>query len=135
MAWTERQSSEQGKTGPYAGIGGATTSETWYAGTGNGVYVSTNYGQTWTAVNSGLPKSANVYALAVSPANSQTIYAGTRGRGVFMSTNGGKKWSADNPGLTNLDVNCLAFDPANPQTLYAGTSGGVYVYGANQGSP
>jgi hypothetical protein len=67
-----------------------------------------------------------IYALAIDPATSTTLYAGTYGGGVFKSTNGGANWSAVNTGLpTYTSVHALAIDPATPTTLYAGTSGGV----------
>src|ERR1035437_5473395 len=69
-----------------------------FAGTfGNGVYLSTNSGTSWTAVNNGLPASSFITALAVSGTN---IFAGTYGYGggVFLSTNNGTTWTAVNNG-------------------------------------
>src|ERR1035437_9747323 len=67
-----------------------------------------------------------VYALAIDPGNSRTIYAGTAG-GVYKAMNGGATWRAVNTGLTDLQVNTLAIDPVNSQTIYAGTeAGGVF---------
>ena len=76
------------------------TPTTLYAGTGGGVFKSTNGGGNWSAVNTGLTNT-NVYALAIDPATPTTLYAGTHDGGVFKSTNGGGNWSAVNTGLTD----------------------------------
>jgi ligand-binding sensor domain-containing protein len=87
-----------------------------FAGTyGGGVFLSTNNGTSWTAVNSGL-KDSSVRCLATSGSN---IFAGTDS-GVFLSTNNGTSWTAVNSGLPNADVNCLAVSGGN---IFAGTNG------------
>lgn len=111
---------------------------TLYAGTGynvefgpgDGVFKSTNGGETWSEINAGLT-NPSVLALVIDPTNPATLYAGTVAGffpgplgGVFKSTNAGGNWSAINTGLTSTDVSALAIDRSNPATLYAGTSGG-----------
>ena len=78
-----------------------------------GVFLSTNYGTTWSAVNSGLTNT-DVQCLAVSGAN---VFAGTKG-GVFLSTDNGGSWNAANSGLNNSDVRSIAISGTN---LFAGT--------------
>ncbi len=92
-----------------------------FAGTyfGSGVYLSTDNGTSWTAVNIGLTNS-NVRALAVSDTN---LFAGTDGGGVFHSTNNGTSWSSFNTGLTNNVVNALL---VSGTYLFAGTNDGVW---------
>ncbi len=63
-----------------------------FAGGAGGVFLSTNNGNIWTAVNTGLADTA-VYALAI---NGNNIFAGTYGAGVFLSTNNGFSWTAVN---------------------------------------
>jgi photosystem II stability/assembly factor-like uncharacterized protein len=72
----------------------------------------------------GGPFGGIVTALAVDPAQSATVYAGTYGGGVFKSTDGGGSWSGINTGLTDLEVKALTISPANSAVLYAGTNGG-----------
>jgi photosystem II stability/assembly factor-like uncharacterized protein len=83
-------------------------------------------GTNWQAIG---PYGGVVNVIAIDPANSQTLYAGTNG-GVSKSTNGGASWfsvqrsfSSTN-GRTNSDVRAVAVAPTNSQTLYAGTFGG-----------
>jgi photosystem II stability/assembly factor-like uncharacterized protein len=97
-----------------------------YAGTGGGVFLSTNNGASWTPMSSGLI-NPYVNALAVSGGN---LYAGTSGGGVFLSTNNGGSWTAVNTGLTNTTVWSLAVSGSN---LYAGTSGGGVFLSTNNG--
>lgn len=88
---------------------------------GGGIYRSTNNGDTWLSVSSGLVANDNVYALAFS--KSGLLFAGM-GQGIFMSSNNGGSWSARNSGLTNLTVHTLCFDSSG--YLYAGTSNGIF---------
>ena len=84
-----------GMTGPY----------------GYGVFLSTNIGTNWTAVNGGLPwypqfgdsgTYSGISCFAVSGSN---IFAGTGEDGIFVSTNNGANWTAVNAGLTDTTVN------------------------------
>jgi photosystem II stability/assembly factor-like uncharacterized protein len=95
---------------------------TLYAG-GEGVFKSTDGGQTWAAINTGLPNSSQVNALVIDPIHPSTLYAGTNNYGVFKSTDGGQHWTAINTGLFNTYVSALALDPTTPTTLYAGGEG------------
>jgi len=110
---------------------------------GGGLFRSADGGRTWKA----LPKTAAgpgstviadetgmlVLALAISPLDSNTLFAGTYA-GAFKSTDGGKSWTpsllgkAAQPkeGSSHLKVSALRFDPANPKAVYAGTEAGVF---------
>ncbi|MCX6145244.1 MAG: T9SS type A sorting domain-containing protein [Ignavibacteriales bacterium] len=114
--------------GPYGGkVNCFTVSGTnLFAGTYGGVFLSTNNGTSWTAVNTGL--NTSVLSLAVSGTN---LFAGTSGGGVFHSTNNGTSWTAVNTGLTNTYVFALAISGAN---LFAGTSGGGVFLSTNNGT-
>ena len=89
-----------------------------------GIYKSTDSGESWNAVNDGLPPTPWGYvwvnALTIDPKNPDTLYAATNNSGVFKSKNGGASWSPANSGLTE-GISSLAIDPLNPNTLYAGT--------------
>ncbi len=87
-----------------------------FAGTGGGVFLSTNSGANWTPVTSGLTKS--VYALLVSGTN---LLAGTQS-GVYRSSNNGTSWTAANTGLGN-SVYSLS---ANATYFFAGARGAVW---------
>ena len=92
----------------------------------SGVFLSTNRGTSWTAVNNGLPPLASANTLAVSGTN---LFAGTDG-GVFLSTNNGTSWSPANGGFTPATVSSFA---ASGENLFAGTSGGGVFLSRNNG--
>ena len=98
---------------------------TIYAGSGNGVFKSTNGGRTWSAMNNGLT-NRNVTALVINPSAPSTLYVAVSGfgggSGVYKSTNGGSTWNLRNNGLNQTDVRTLTIDPVTPDTLYAGVN-------------
>ena len=71
------------------------TSSTIYAATDQGVYKSTNGGETWDPKNQGLGGYGDlvISGISIDPSNVNTIYLGTWGYGVFKSTNGGNTWT------------------------------------------
>jgi hypothetical protein len=102
--------------GPYGGdvTCFAASGANLFAGTfQGGVFLSTNSGTSWAAVNTGMTNT-NVWTFAVSGGN---LFAGTSG-GVFLSTNSGTSWTQT--GLMSNIVNALAVSGGN---LFAGTWG------------
>jgi hypothetical protein len=92
------------------------------------VFKSTDAGNNWSAVNTGLPTTP-VLALAIDPTSPKIIYAGTYSGGMFKSTDAGGSWSEISTGLPGAAIYVLAMDPTSPQTIYAGTYGaGVWVH-------
>ncbi|MCX6133739.1 MAG: T9SS type A sorting domain-containing protein [Ignavibacteriales bacterium] len=105
---------------------------TWGAvGEPCGVIRSTDFGQTWFEVNSGL---TNLFltslAVSVGDDGSKNLFAGTWGGGVFRSTNNGARWNPVNTGLHGLNVKALAVAGS---TLLAGTDHGAFL-SVNNGS-
>ncbi|HOT97953.1 MAG TPA: T9SS type A sorting domain-containing protein [bacterium] len=98
-----------------------------FAGTGGGVFRSSNNGATWSDVNNGLT-NLSVAALAV---NGAKLFAGTAGGGVFLTTNDGASWTPVNDGLSGLALDILSF-VFSENNLFIGTwQGGVYVLKEN----
>jgi large repetitive protein len=91
---------------------------------GSGLFKSSDGGTSWVQRSTGL--SGFVSGIAIDPANTQRIYAGTSSNGVFVSQDGGLSWATSNVGLGNLDVRRLLIDPATPSNVYVGTANGVY---------
>ncbi len=109
---------------------------------GNGMYKSTDMGETWTSI--GLEKTYHIGKVIVHPKNSNILYVAALGnlwkeseeRGVYKTSNGGKSWqkvlSID--GMTG--VVDLAIDKNNPNVLYAAAYQRMRtVWGFNGGGP
>lgn len=89
----------------------------------DGVYLSTDYGNSWLVRNNGL-SPMNVYSLAKN--SSGTLFAATWGGGMFRSTNNGLSWTQINNGITNSVLFSVAVNPAN-NYVFAGSAGsGIY---------
>lgn len=109
-----------------------------------GMYKSTDGGDTWKEINSGLNTPLiNINCIAVHPTNSNIVYIGTWRDGIYKTTNGGESWEPISGGLVSLDVRSLAIDLKNPEVVYVGlaegagvfktTNGGEYWEGINSG--
>jgi photosystem II stability/assembly factor-like uncharacterized protein len=105
------------------------TGESWTRNSvsvGDGIYKSTDGGETWT--HAGLNNSERIAQIAVSPKNSDTVYAAAPGalwndspdRGLYQTTDGGKTWKLILKGA-NLSTGCtsVVFDPTNPEVMFA----------------
>ncbi len=96
-----------------------------FAGTDDGVFVTTNNGTLWT--HKGL-SGKYVQTFAVDGAY---LYAGTFGDGAFVTTNNGTNWTAINSGLNSDYVICTA---AKDSFIFAGTWGGGVSRSSNHGA-
>ena len=88
----------------------------------DGVYLSTDTGTSWNAINTGLPVSSlSIQALAVSGTH---IFAGTT-NGAYLSTNTGTSWTAINTGLpSNFSVYTFTLDGTN---IFAAAGGSIFL--------
>lgn len=92
--------------------------QTVLAVSANGVYKTTNGGESWTAVNTGM----HAHKLVWDSTNPQTVYA-TRddvSGGVYKSTDGGTTWRTIDSGVGYFFADLLVIDPTDPQVLYVG---------------
>lgn len=96
---------------------------------GDGVYKSTDGGETWKHM--GLDTSEHIGKILIDPRNSSVVWVASQGplfteggggeRGLYKTTDGGATWTRslfinDTTGVTDV-----AFDPKNPDILFAGT--------------
>ncbi len=91
-----------------------------FAATNLGAFVSTNNGQTWSAINTGLPSDVNLRSIVAS---GSTLYAGAQTGTAFTSTNGGQSWTSVSTGLPASAIRVL-FIGSN--FLLAGTEAGIF---------
>lgn len=89
----------------------------------DGVYLSTDYGNTWLIRNNGL-SSTSIYGLAIN--STGTLFAATWGGGMFRSTDNGLNWVQVNNGITNSVLFSVTVNPIN-NYVFAGSGGsGIY---------
>jgi len=94
-------------------------------GYGDGVYKSSDGGQSWKRM--GLSDSQHIGRILVDPRDSDVVFVAAEGplwssggdRGLFKTTNGGRTWKAVLKISPNTGVTDIAFDPRDPDVVYA----------------
>ncbi len=100
-----------------------TNPNTIYAGGyANGVYLSTDTGDSWRLISSAVPDHY-VQALNISATGEVDVVFGGN---LFRTANQGTSWRSLNGNLQNVDVFEVIPHPSDPMTIYAGTLGGVH---------
>jgi ligand-binding sensor domain-containing protein len=99
----------------------ATMGTMLFAGTDNGLFRSTNHGNSWQSINDGLKTYYTDGCAGLAISDSILIYASGDG-GVFTSTDGGIHWSPSN---TGMPVGYIAAIAVNGPKLF------VSLYGAD----
>lgn len=93
---------------------------------GNGVWKSTDGGDTWEHL--GLENTGRISRIVVHPSNSDVAYVAALGhgytpqpeRGVYKTVNGGESWDLVLHVDENTGASDLLIDPFNPRILFAG---------------
>jgi len=129
-----------GRVVAVAGVPGDST--TFYFGAVNGgIWKTTDAGTVWTPIFDSQPVGS-IGAVAVSPSDPKTIYAGTgesdirsdlsSGNGVYKSSDGGSTWI--HIGLEDTrQISRIVIDPHDPDTVYVGALGHAYGPNAQRG--
>ncbi len=94
---------------------------------GDGVYRSTDAGQTWTHL--GLEKTDHISEIVIHPDNPDVVFVAAQGnpykpteeRGIYRSVDGGQNWEKILFVDDSTGVSDLAMDPSNPRILYSAT--------------
>jgi len=124
----------------YAGTGEGLQRQ--YISPGDGVYKSTDAGETWTHV--GLQKTRHISRLRIHPTNPDIVYVAAMGdmfgpnpeRGVYRTTDGGESWEqilykGETTGSVDLDI-----DRNNPDVILAAMNHHVtYPWNEESGGP
>ncbi len=101
---------------------------TWY----DGVYRSQDGGNSFEAINSGLPSTSfPFYALAVDPVDTDRVYLGTNSSVFFSSDKGGHWMKLAKDPIPGNDiwtdgVGTISIDPHHPGYVYVCAKGDAY---------
>ena len=98
-----------------------------FAGTDNGLYRSSDMAKGWERVTIGGGFNENIFAVHISPARPETIWAGTATSGVLVSRDAGKTWARTGGAVDNIPVSSIATDPKRPDQIYVGTIQTFYL--------
>jgi len=92
------------------------------AGTGYGVFKSTDYGKSWKKINSGM-ETVETNTIALDPNDSNILYLGTDDDGIYKTTDGGTSWTKLTiAGLPQkYGVGDIVIDPDNGNNVYTAT--------------
>ena len=96
---------------------------------GDGVYKSTDGGETWK--NVGLRESRQISRILIDPQDANIVYVGVLGhaygpneeRGVYKTSDGGATWNRVLDKGPNAGISDVAMATSNPRVLFAGTNG------------
>jgi photosystem II stability/assembly factor-like uncharacterized protein len=95
-----------------------TDAQTVYIATFEGLFRTTDGGQSWEMLPA--PTEGYTRVVAVDPSDPQHIVIGLERIGAYVSTDGGTAWEAGFAGLEpNGSLRDIVFDPTNPQVVYA----------------
>ncbi len=85
------------------------------------IFFASNLTASWIASG---PYHKNIRAVAVSPINSNILFAGSFGLGIYKSTNAGLTWVNDKSGLLNTYVRSIL--ALSDSLVFCGTNDGIF---------
>jgi photosystem II stability/assembly factor-like uncharacterized protein len=90
------------------------------------LFVTKDYGATWTSIVNNLPKWGNVNVVREDPKNKDLLYVGTE-FGLFVSFNGGGEWKPLMSGMPTIRIDDILVHPRD-NDLVVGTHGrGIFI--------
>ena len=90
------------------------------------LFVTRDYGATWTSIVNNLPKWGNVNVIREDPKNKDLLYVGTE-FGLYISLNGGAEWKPFMSGMPTMRIDDILVHPRD-NDLIVGTHGrGIFI--------
>jgi len=118
--WNQTQDSTMQRLSPFSIAVSPINDKTVFAGTGDGVYKSTDGGDSWTLLQFPFD-GGRVFAVAISPHNPDTIIAGVEKSGPYISQDGGNTWQSGIAGWEpNGTPTGIVFDQNHSNIVFMG---------------
>ncbi len=90
------------------------------------VFVTRDYGRSWTSLASDLPATGNVHTVRQDPRNPRLLYLGTE-FGFFVSRDEGGHWQRFMPGLPTVRVDDVLVHPRDDDLVLATHGRSVWI--------
>ena len=90
------------------------------------VFVTRDYGATWTALANNLPAFGNVNVIREDAKNKDLLFVGTE-LGVYVSLNGGQAWKRFMTGLPMVRVDDILIHPRDNDVIVGTHGRGIYI--------
>jgi photosystem II stability/assembly factor-like uncharacterized protein len=90
------------------------------------VYVTRDYGRTWTSIVNGLPQFGNVNSVRQDPKNRNLLYAATE-FGFFVSLDEGRNWKKFLNGLAVVRIDDMLVHPRDNDLVLATHGRGIQI--------
>lgn len=97
------------------------------AATDNGLFRTYNIANGWEKLPFGEEIDEQIFAMNVSPAQPETIWAGTVRSGVLVSKDNGVTWKRITDIPSVVPIKAIETDPQNPNRIYVGTEQTFYL--------
>lgn len=90
------------------------------------IFMTTDYGRTWSKLTNGLPADDYVKVVRQDPINPNLLYAGME-HGIFASWDKGKSWSKINNNLPNASVRDIRIQARDRDLIVATHGRGAWI--------
>ncbi len=90
------------------------------------IFKTTDYGQSWTRITSGIPEGNPIYVVREDPKNPHLLFAGSE-FGAFFSVDDGDSWAPIGVGLPTVAVHDLVIHPREGDLIAATHGRSVWI--------
>ena len=90
------------------------------------VFVTRDYGRSWSSVSGTLPRRGNVQVIREDPKNAQLLYAGTE-FGLYMSLDGGRTWEPFMTGYPTVRTDDILVHPRDGDLIVASHGRSIWI--------
>ncbi len=90
------------------------------------IFVTHDYGKTFTSISNNLPASGNVQVIREDPKNKNLLYVGTE-FGLFISLNGGQKWETFMNNYATVRTDDIYIHPRDGDAIIATHGRSIWI--------